>query len=78
MNSLPQIQETQDDLVHQQSDVKPDEATERLRLPGIKTLHTKNLAAIGEALANVLKSRPNITSLTYKIGEYVEITYQPV
>jgi len=49
--------------------------TDKLNIPGIKTLHTKPVDEIAAVLANLIKSRAGITKLTYNIGEDVEVTY---
>ena len=72
------VQQTQGDLVDQTVVAKPLEAVDKLVLPGIDVLHTKPTSIIGEVLANTLKSRPNVISFNYVIGEYIEVTYRPV
>lgn len=64
----------QSDLVRENTDRKLPQVTEKVFLPGIQYLHTKPIEEIANALAAVLKSRQNIKSLTYKLGEYIEIT----
>jgi hypothetical protein len=65
----------QTDLLREQIRSQNTAITEQLRLPGIETLHERPAAEIGAALANVIKSRSGITSLTFVIGSHVEITY---
>ena len=52
------------------------EVTDRLRWPGIRELHTKPRDEIADTLANVVKSRANITRVNWEIGkDYIEISY---
>lgn len=48
--------------------------TERIRLPGIETLHLKPVDEVSAVLANVLKSRNSVTTLVFQVGQYIEIT----
>ncbi len=50
------------------------EITEKLSLPGVTSLHLKSFDEIGAFLSNILKSRRGIKSITYRVGEYIEIT----
>jgi hypothetical protein len=54
------------------------ETTEKVYFPGIDTLYAKSKAEIGEALANVLKSRPDVLEIRWRVGEnYIELSYIP-
>lgn len=50
------------------------EITEQVVLPGMETLQNKSIQEIAGILANVLKSRNDITKLTYVVGKHIEIT----
>jgi hypothetical protein len=69
-NATNQTQLMNDKLMTQNMSV-----TEKLRLPGIETLHERSAADIGSALANVIKSRSGIISLNFVVGSHIEITY---
>lgn len=69
---------TQSDIVKKQlgdhASTRMTSVTEKVRPPGIEKLHLQSKEDIAIALANVLKSRANITGLNYIIGQYIEIT----
>lgn len=67
---------TQNDLVEQQLSNIPKEVTEVLKFPGVETLHTKSKEDIAAVLANLLKSRNNVTKLTFVVGSHLEITFE--
>lgn len=48
--------------------------TEKISIPGIENLHLKSTKEVAEVFTNVLKSKAGISSITYKVGEYIEIT----
>ena len=65
----------QTELLRDQIQSQNQSVTEKLRLPGIETLHERSASDIASALANVIKSRKGITSLTFVVGSHVEVTY---
>lgn len=68
-------QKTQADLVQEElASIEPVDRTDKLVLPGIETLHLKPTIEIAEVLANVLRSRPNITRMDFIIGSHIELT----
>ena len=64
---------TQEDHVVEELGVQPEYDIERVSVPGVNKLHEKSTQEIGEVLALVLKSRPGVVELHYKVGEFVEI-----
>jgi hypothetical protein len=66
----------QDDLVKQFLATEPKVITEKLKMPGIETLHQKRVEEIAETLAIVLKSKAKILEMKYRVGEYLEVTYE--
>ena len=65
----------QTDLLKEQLQSQNQEFTEKLKVPGIETLHQRPAAEIGAVLANIIKSRAGVTSLSYVMGSHVEITF---
>ncbi len=65
---------SQSDIMKQELSEKPRQVTDTLRLPGIDKLHLKSKDEIAEVLANVLKSRANITALKFVVGSHLELT----
>lgn len=62
-----------------QADLVPEEKqlfTDIVKLPGIELLHTKSADEIGAVLANFIKSRPSMTSMTFVIGKHIEVVSQ--
>lgn len=54
--------------------VQTQETTNKLVVPGIKTLHQKSVAEIAEVLAGVLKSQSNIVRFEYVVGSHFNLT----
>ena len=50
--------------------------TEKLRIPGIETLHTKTVDEIAATLANVVRSRAHLLEIRWSIGEFIEVTFE--
>ncbi|HLX53966.1 MAG TPA: hypothetical protein VKR58_08490 [Aquella sp.] len=48
--------------------------TETLTPPGIQTLHQKDISEIADFLANIIKSRRGVTTLTYNVGHSITVT----
>lgn len=72
------IKKTQDDHVKELKDKEYSLVVNKVRVPGIETLHNKSREDICIALSNVLKTQPNIKELRWVIGEYVELTSEPL
>ena len=68
----------QDEVVKEKmkKEALSETVTERVNPPGLKEIHKKSFAEAGEFLANVLKSRRNVTRIVFQVGEYVELTYE--
>lgn len=78
MNNRVIVPTTQEGIVKQnlkgeQFKVKTD-ITERISVPGLDSLHLRPIEEIGRVLANVIKSRQSVRSITYVIGSHIEIT----
>ena len=67
---------TQQDLVNEELLSQDRVTIEKLKLPGITTLHTKSKEEIAETLAMVLKSRANIVGMNWVLGKYIELTLE--
>jgi hypothetical protein len=52
-----------------------EEVKEKIKLPGIETLHTKSMEDIAEVLTNVIKSKTNIKEMRWVLGSYIELTW---
>ena len=65
---------TQQDLVTEDLMSQPRVSKEKIRLPGIETLHLKSKEEIAEVLTMVLKSRTNIVGLNWVLGSHIEVT----
>lgn len=50
--------------------------TERVYIPGIETMHLKPIEEVAGVIANLIKSRANLTVLTFHVGKFIEITSQ--
>jgi GrpB-like predicted nucleotidyltransferase (UPF0157 family) len=69
---------TQADIVAEQAiqEGKGKERVERIYLPGLEQLHVKPREEQAMVFVNLLKSRPNITSMYWELGrEYIELSY---
>lgn len=66
---------TQKDIVEAEKSKDQAYDSEIVTIPGIKELHNKTTSEIAEVLAVVLKSRANIKSITYVLGEHVKVSY---
>lgn len=62
-------------VVKEQMQSQNQEVTEDLRVPGIENLHLRTPEEIGSVLANVIKSRSGVTSMTYVMGSHIKVTY---
>tara|TARA_B100001765_G_C19295806_1_gene246477 strand:- start:243 stop:470 length:228 start_codon:yes stop_codon:yes gene_type:complete len=67
---------TQGDLVANDSPYTPEQATKKIVVPGIQSLHMKSTEEIAEVLSNVLRSQSNVVEIRYVLGEYIELTTQ--
>lgn len=67
---------TQEDHVAEYEGYKPKQEVVQLALPGIESLHQKPTTDVAAALANVLKSRPGIVELRWKIGNVIELVVE--
>lgn len=65
---------SQTDLVRDELSTQNNEIVERVKVPGIETLHERSTEEIAAVLANIIKSRAGITKLTYVKGSHLEIT----
>jgi hypothetical protein len=65
----------QTDLLKQQIQSQNQTVTEKMKVPGIETLHLKSADEIGNVLANVIKSRSGVISLVFVMGSHIEIEY---
>lgn len=72
--------QTQQDLVKEFLKDEPNVVTEKLRIPGVESLHLQPLDEVAEKLAevfyNVLRSRSNLLEFRYSIGEFIEVTWR--
>ena len=66
--------QNQADIVVADGGIAPDTITEKIRIPGIETLHEKEADEIAEVLSIVLRSRAHIKELRYIVGEHIELT----
>lgn len=74
--ALPGIKpKTQTEKVNLELSQVPTTITERLKLPGIETLHARPVEEIAAVLTNVLKSRPGIEEIKLVVGSHIEIKY---
>jgi hypothetical protein len=48
--------------------------TEKIHVPGIKTLHLKPTEEVAAVLANIIKSRNAVKAITYNVGDSIEVT----
>lgn len=64
---------TQEDHVREELGVQEPTRVVRKTPPGIKQLHTLPITEVAEVLATVLKSEKGVVSVTYKVGEYIEL-----
>jgi len=69
------FEKTQSDIVKKEEPMVPIIEKEKLRIPGIKTLHTEPAQHIAEVLAMVIRSRAHILELNWVLGDYIELTY---
>lgn len=69
---------TQADHVQEEKERNYKPTVTQLKLPGIATLHTKPAEDIALALTNVFRSQPNIKELRWVVGEYIELTSDPL
>jgi len=67
-------QQNQADIIRDNKDFVPETETERIRVPGIETLHEKSADEIAEVLALVLRSRNNVVAIKYELGSHIELT----
>jgi hypothetical protein len=68
---------TQADLIREKSRDEETVATEKLRLPGIETLHLRTREEVAEVFANVvLRARKDMMEVKWVLGQYIEITYK--
>lgn len=67
-------QMNQADIVRDNKDYVPETTTEKVRVPGIETLHEKPADEIAEVLALVLRSRSNVVAIKYELGSHIELT----
>lgn len=68
-------QVTQSDIVRDKRGFVEDTITEKVRVPGVETLHQRPADEIAEILANVLRSRPSVTEVRYVVGDCIEVTF---
>jgi hypothetical protein len=70
---------TQEQLVNQMriEEGSMEPTVNRLRLPGIGTLHLQDREEIAAVLINVLKAQKNIVEFKWVLGEYIELTSTP-
>ncbi len=77
-NSKKQEPKTQNDLVKEKLGGRESavrhEISERVSVPGIESLHLKSADEIAKVLANVIKSRQGVRSMTYIVGSHIEMT----
>lgn len=64
---------TQADLVAEEQLKEERVTSEKIRIPGVESLHLKNRDEIAEVLVNVLKSRAGIKEIKYVVGKYIEV-----
>jgi len=69
-------QKNQEDIVAADGGIAPEVVKEKVRIPGIETLHEQPSDEIGEVLAMILRSRAHVKEVRYVVGEYVELTTQ--
>lgn len=70
--------ETQADHVAEMKEQMFEPVVTRNKLPGIKNLHNKSIENIAAVLMTVLKSQPNIKEVRWVVGEYIELTSDPL
>lgn len=68
---------TQADIVADGKGYQEKYETRKVIVPGIESLHTKSATEIAEVLSMVLRSQKNIVEFTYKVGQYIELSYEP-
>lgn len=73
----PQTQQDLVDLRSMDDDYAPGkEVTEDIKLPGLESLHQMPKDKAAMFFVNVLKCRPCITRIEYKVGKpYITISY---
>lgn len=71
------IPRTQEDLVRLDQGPVREEETTKIRTPGIENLPGRTDEEVAAVITQVLKSRPNISKLTYVVGSHFELTYKP-
>lgn len=69
---------TQSDIVREDRLRRHEPVVNKLRIPGIDKLHTKEVEEIAETLAVVLKSQSMLREFRWVVGEYIELTSDPV
>lgn len=72
---LKNVRSQNDIVANMVAETKENEFVEKLRVPGLEKMHEMTKQDLGEALANILKSRTGITKLSWEIGKpYIELT----
>lgn len=60
---------TQDDLVREQTEAKPESAVEEIALPALSMIHTLSEGDMVEFFNTVLKLRPTIRLIEFSLGD---------
>ena len=69
---------SQSDIValNNEKSEKGKEVVDKIRIPGLSSLHLKPKDEIAEVLINLLKSRHGVTEVKWRIGEdYISLSY---
>lgn len=72
----PKTPKNQHELMLEDSKDLERPKTEIVKIPGIENLHNKSYEDVVEAFVMVFKSRSNVESLKYVVGEHFEFTYK--
>jgi hypothetical protein len=65
----------QGDIVHNKGPIAPEIQTEKIKIPGIETLHDQPAKHVAEVLAMVVRSRAHVMEMKWVLGKYIELTY---
>ena len=69
---------TQADHVQEEKAMNLKPVVTKLKVPGIATLHNKPAEDIALTLTNVFRTQPNIKELRWVVGEFIELTSDPL
>lgn len=78
INQGSQMAKTQQDLVAERTEAKPDVLEEEMHLPGLPKIHLMEESELIQFFTMVLKSRPRIREINLTLGEGYEQTQKQV